>query len=506
VTAADWPTFGHDPQRSGWATEETTLTPQNVSGLQLLWKTQVKNEPKSLTALTAPVIADAVSTAQGVKQVIYVAGSADHMYALDSATGNILWSHDFEVHSLPKDEGMWLCPNNLNDTPVIDRRTSNIYVIASDGRLWGLDLGSGDVKFGPVQFVAPYSKNWSLNLSGTTIYTAISQGCGGTQSGIYSIDIGKPRQPVIHMVQFSHLNGPSGVWGRGGPVIGGNGYIYVATGDGDFNPAIGNYGSSFVQVSLKDLHVAGYFAPRDYHHVTQYDLDIASSSPVWFADGDHNIVTAGGKAGVVYMLDADSPGGKDHHTSLYTARLCNDKEEFQGKGIWGSPSAWQDEAGQTWVYFCLYGPVSSKAPKPPIENGPNPHGSIMAFKVVPDAATKKPTLSPAWVSDDLDLPDPPVIANGVLFAVSTGENPTQATGPTIIFSQENKIFSDTQRMANTHNAVLYAIDARTGKTLYRSGDAMGTWVHFSGIALADGRVYAVDHDSKVYCFGLKEKK
>jgi hypothetical protein len=27
-------------------------------------------------------------------------------------------------------------------------------------------------------------------------------------------------------------------------------------------------------------------------------------------------------------------------------------------------------------------------------------------------------------------------------------------------------------------------------------------VHFSGLAIADGRVYAVDHDSNVYCFGL----
>ena len=29
---ADWTTFGHDPQRSGWAFEETTLSPANVSG------------------------------------------------------------------------------------------------------------------------------------------------------------------------------------------------------------------------------------------------------------------------------------------------------------------------------------------------------------------------------------------------------------------------------------------------------------------------------------------
>ena len=50
-----------------------------------------------------------------------------------------------------------------------------------------------------------------------------------------------------------------------------------------------------------------------------------------------------------------------------------------------------------------------------------------------------------------------------------------------------------------------ALDARTGKTLYDSRDAMPSWVHFSGLAVANGRVYTVDHDSKLYCFGLKGK-
>src|SRR5438093_13694443 len=33
--AADWLTFVHDPQRTGWAVNEVTLTPQNVNGLEL---------------------------------------------------------------------------------------------------------------------------------------------------------------------------------------------------------------------------------------------------------------------------------------------------------------------------------------------------------------------------------------------------------------------------------------------------------------------------------------
>src|SRR5215472_2787282 len=77
LDAADWSTFGHDPQRSGWAFEETSLTPQNVGQIELKWKSQVKNEPRSLTALTAPLAASDVVTPQGVKTLVYVAGSAD---------------------------------------------------------------------------------------------------------------------------------------------------------------------------------------------------------------------------------------------------------------------------------------------------------------------------------------------------------------------------------------------------------------------------------------------
>jgi outer membrane protein assembly factor BamB len=53
--------------------------------------------------------------------------------------------------------------------------------------------------------------------------------------------------------------------------------------------------------------------------------------------------------------------------------------------------------------------------------------------------------------------------------------------------------------------VLYALDAKTGRVLYSSGNAINAWVHFSGLAVSNGRVYVVDHDSKVYCFGLRQK-
>ena len=77
VGAADWSTFAHDPQRSGWAKEERAITPENVSGLELKWKVHLKNEAKFLSALTAPVVASGVLTSEGLKTMVYVAASRD---------------------------------------------------------------------------------------------------------------------------------------------------------------------------------------------------------------------------------------------------------------------------------------------------------------------------------------------------------------------------------------------------------------------------------------------
>jgi outer membrane protein assembly factor BamB len=116
----------------------------------------------------------------------------------------------------------------------------------------------------------------------------------------------------------------------------------------------------------------------------------------------------------------------------------------------------------------------------------------MAFKVVANPDSQNPELEPAWISGDFDIPDPPIIANGVLLALSTGENAVQRGG-------------EKKRLLNTHPAVLRALDAATGKELFNSKDAIATWVHFSGLALANGQVYVVDHDSNVYAFGLPSK-
>ena len=493
--AADWLTYGHDPQRTGWAFEEATLSPANVSNLALKWKSKLPNEAYSLSALTSPVVASGVSTSRGIRSVVYVAGIKGTVFALDAETGDELWTHTIKSVVLPGKggyQGTFLCPNGITATPVIDRNTESLYVLAGDGALYGLDLGSGRVRYGPVQFVAAFAKSLSLSLVNGTVYTTLAQGCGNALSGFYSLDIRDPHHPLEHQLLLSNTN-TAGIWGRGGPVIGTNHRVYGSTADGKFDPIAGDYSNAVVAATLPNLNLADYYLPANWPLLRRRDLDLGASSPVYFGWHNRNLLASGAKEGVVYVLDADTLGGSDHQTTLYTSpKLGNDKNVCcEGLGIWGGLSTARDAEGQTWLYVPMGGPPSASGPKFPIANGDNPHGSVMAFKVVADPKTGNPTLQPAWISGDFNLPDPVVIANGLVFALSTGENAVQHGG-------------EAKRLLNTRPAVLRALDAATGKELYNSGDAMSSWVHFSGLAVADGRVFAVDHDSNVYCFALSQ--
>ncbi len=494
--AGDWPTFGHDPQRSGWARSERTLSTENVSNLELKWNAKVDNEASLLGALTAPIVAADVTTAKGIKDVVFVAGKEGGVFALDASSGDLLWDWKPVKYALPTNTGLQgsvYCPNGVNATPTLDTRTGLLYTLAENGALYGLDMGSGNVRFGPAQFVPPFAKAWSLNLFGNRIYTTLAQGCGGSLSGFYSMEISDRHRPVVRQLLLSNTT-TGGIWGRGGPVIGENGRVYGSTADGPFNPRFGDYSNSVVAASLGELELADHFVPSNHWELYRRDLDFGAASPVWFGWQGYNLLASGAKEGVLYLLDADSLGGRDHQTPLLEGiRLGNDPRSSTSFGIWGGLSTWRSDDGRTWLYVPMYGPASTSAPEFPLSHGPSPDGSVMAFEVVAEERSGKPRLKAAWISQNFKVPEPVALANGVAFVLANGENVNQRD------SVEGR------QTTNNQPAVLYALDALTGEELFNSGNAMGTWVHFSGLAIAEAQIYAVDYDSVVYCFALPGK-
>jgi outer membrane protein assembly factor BamB len=85
----------------------------------------------------------------------------------------------------------------------------------------------------------------------------------------------------------------------------------------------------------------------------------------------------------------------------------------------------------------------------------------------------------------------PAIVNGVVFALSSGG-----------FGSSDAQITAAQRAQQSSSAVLYALDAATGKELWNSGSTITSFVHSGGLAAGGGRVYVGGHDRMQYAFGF----
>jgi outer membrane protein assembly factor BamB len=499
---ADWLTHSGDPQRTGWQQAETTITKDNVKDFQLLWKlTLPDNEQKALHSLMEPLIIARVITNHGFKEVALVGGSSDNIYSVDADLGKILWKKHFQYSSeTPQPTtSFWLCPGGLTATPVVPplpiaRAGSpsgrfgprGIYILSSDGQLHQLNLTNGEDLAPPAKFVPPNGKPYSLNVVDNVIYTATGQHCGGNPNGVYALDL-------TDMKVSNWSSNGGGLWGLAGPAVGTDGTIYSEVGDGNWDPAKGIYSDTFVALEPKTLKLKDWYTPTNREWMTKRDLDL-NDTPVVFPYKGRDLLAGSGKEGRLYLLDSKSLGGENHRTPLFRTQLISNEDvDFAGRGTWGSLASWQDASGTRWVLAPVWGPLHPDM-KFPITNGDTPQGSIVAFKV--EESNGKTVLTPAWVSRNLVIPAPPVIANGVVFALSSGEYVRQAN------ENQGGLFSPEQRAQLSTHAILYALDAATGKELYSSGDAITSFTHFAGMAVANGRVYFSTFDNTLYSFGF----
>lgn len=496
LRGAEWPTDGGNPQRTAWQQNEKILSKDNVKGMKVLWKIKLDNQPQEMHSLFPPLIADQVNTSNGPKQIAIVAGISDNIYAIDVEKGELLWKKHFEYPTPEKRgrPGDPLCPPGQTATPILapkdDSGKRKAYALAGDGKIHTLDISNGEELATPFQFGYPNGKSYALNIYNDILFTTTSQGCAGNPNQMWAVNLKDPAKKVM---TYNPKSG--GLWGRTGAAIDSNGVAWAPTGDGRYDAANQVYGNGLIGAKVvgDELKLVDYFEPSNWMWLQKRDLDMQVTPAIFPYKGKELMVT-GSKECRVYLLDTKNAGGENHTTPLYrTPLLCNEEVDFQSAGIWGSMASWQSSNGTRWALTPFWGP-SHPGFKPPLSYGPVTHGAIVAFKV--EDRNGKPQLVPAWMSRDMDQAEPPVIANGIVFAYGSGENTRQAY-------QDKGLadFSPLRIKASTH-AVLYALDAETGKELFNSGDQITSFVHFGGLSVANGRVYLGTFDSTLYCFGL----
>jgi len=526
LRSADWLTHSGDPQRTGWQQDETKISMESVKNLKLLWTIKLETKQRSVYSLYGPLIIERAITDRGFKELAFVAGAGNDLFAVDADLGKLFWKiHlDWKGDVPETDQASFLCPGGLTAWPVLQPPPSrgrgpaptppapaasgttaapaapapqrggnpfqvrSIFVLGGDGSLHQINLNTGDAIGMPMKFLPPNGKPYSLALVNNIIYTITGQGCGGNPNSVYSLDLTDPAKTVRYW-----RSGSGGLWGTAGPAIGTDGTVYAETGDGQYDPAMNRYANSIVALTPKELKLKDWYTPSNAEWLWKRDLDM-NVTPVVFPYKGRDLIVGSGKEGRLFLLDSQSLGGADHRTPAFRSELISNEDvDFAGAGTWGSLASWEDAQGTRWVLAPVWGPKHPGA-KFAMTNGETNVGTIAAFKV--EEHSGKLSLANAWTSRNLITPAAPAIANGVVFALGTGEWVRQAN------DREGGLYQADVRAQRSAPAVLYALDAATGKELWSSGNQVTSFAHNGALSIANGRVYFTTYDNTLYCFGF----
>jgi outer membrane protein assembly factor BamB len=506
----NWPTFGGDALRSGWASTDASINPNSVKDLQLLWKLKLEAQARGSRQVMPPVILGRLISYRGFRELGFVATNADMVYSLDIDLGTIFWTKHLEYSTQAPQimTSTWRCPGGLTAMPTMPvpapprgaaagrgapaaaaippapgqaggQRGSpfiggpaSVYAISSDGRLHRLNTSTGDDMTPPISVIPANARATNLMMMDNVIYTVTSHECGGAPDAVWAIDLSV--NPVN--VRSFALNGASGL---GGAAIGSDGTVYLQTGDGDKQ-----WSNKLLALTPRELKLKDHYSSfaRNQSHVSLGD-DVPVTSPLVFSYNNRDVVASACRAAQLCLLDSASLGGAEHETAMYrTPPLNAPSNNLNTNGIWGSLSSWQDADGTRWILAPVNGPPAADL-KASTLNGPVSNGFIAAFKVQERAG--KTTLELGWISRDLQSPVPPVVVNGVVFALSAGE-----------FTRPD------EKPKGSTRATLYALDAKTGKELYSSKNLITGPAALTGLSTGTGRVYFGGVDGTVYAFGM----
>jgi hypothetical protein len=362
-------TSQYDNMRTGATLNEKTLTPQNVNAGQfgklgaLKVDGAVYAQPLFVSAVEIP--------GKGKHDVLFVATEHDSVYAFDADRPNDapLWHVSFldgkrNVTSVPARDVQ--CPFiqpevGITSTPVIDLRTGTLYVLARTmtepaigsseyfQHLHALAITSGMEKFGGPRLISasvpgkgagaasgqvrfnPLRDNprAALLLVDNAVYLTWASSCDVDpyHGWVMAYEPGTLAQKAVLNVTPDGSEG--GIWASDtGPAADPSGSVYVPTGNGTFDAALGgrDYSDSVLQLSLEgsSLVVRDYFTPHDQAQLSDGDADVGSSGPLLLPDqpGLHrHLLLQPTKGSEIYVIDRDRMGKFQPHRDAIVQRI-----------------------------------------------------------------------------------------------------------------------------------------------------------------------------------------
>jgi hypothetical protein len=488
----DWMTNGYDAQRSSWVRTDPKISPQSLAkpGFELVWKVKLANGARQLNSITPPALLDFYIGYRGFRSLAFFGTNANKVVTLDIDLARTEWEKPL-VNSAPAESTLG-CPGGMTSAvtrptttafpavlggfgagratgaksgvgephegavtlrpatnqpprPPVARpkpgptnaapspfspRVQWVLALTSDGKLHHMYVSNGHEPNPPVQFLPPNANAHGLISFDGMAYVATNGGCGKVENGVWAIDLATNK--------VSNWK-TSAVAGTAGPAADPSGKLFVSAGGGEV--------AALDPKSLQQL--ASYKAGADL-----------TSSPVIFEFKGKNLlaVAAGGQ---LHLLDT---------ADLAAGALAKAASFASATYATGALASWQDAAGVRWV----------------LAPGDN---AIMAFKVT--ERDGKPAFEQGWKSRELVSPIAPVVVNGVVFALSSGEYRTD----------DGKVTA-AERVQKSKPAVLYALDGIGGKELWNSGSTITSFVDTGGLSAGGSRIYVGGQDGTQYAFSF----
>lgn len=469
----DWQQFGFDPQHSGNDTRESTINASNVNKLRKLFQVKLPS-----VADGAPVYLSAVTTSTGVRNLLFVTSKAGHIVALNGLTGSTVWTRQYGPGSCKINNGTIPC--YTTSSPVIDPNRRYVYSYGLDGKVHKYRVGGGSEimtgGFPEVATLKPFNEKGSSALSlvvdknGTShLYVTNGgyPGDGGDYQGhVTMINLATGKQHVfntmcsnltVHFVEKPGtpdcLGIQSAVWARPGVVYdAATNKIYLATGNGFFNPGALYWGDTVFALSGGATGASGKpldsYTPTNYQQLQDTDLDLGSTAPAILPvpanSTVENLAVQGGKDAKLRLLnlsDLSGQGGPGHTGGEVGAII----DVPQGGQVLTQPAVWVNPSdGATWVF---------------IANGNGISGLKLAL-----GAQNVPELHPVWQKANGGTS--PIVANGVLFYAGPGN--------------------------------VWALDPTTGGVLWNSTQIGG--IHWESPIVANGVLYLADENGNLTAF------
>ena len=484
----------NDLERSGANPNETILTTATVNSSTF---GKVFSLPIDGFTYAQPLYASGINIPNhGVRNVVYVATAHDSVYAFDADSGSPYWKMSLGT-AVPS--AIIGTPNiqvevGIISTPVIDRSTGTIYVVAktyeSDVqifRLHALDITTGAEKFGgPVQISASASGSGVMSSAGVIPFVASQENQraaltlvnGVIYMGFASHEDHDPyhgwllgyQAGTLKQVQVFNVTPNSGegaIWMGGQGLVAdaaNNLYLITANSSRATEDQPLDYGESFLKLvpNGSSLTVTDYFKPNTYDALNAGDRDLGSGGAFYIPGTTY--IGGASKGGMVYVVNTNNMG------KLNTTADQVVQEFKADNGLWGSPAFWNNT-------LYLWG-VTDQLKAFPFANG--------HFATSPSSQGAYAT-GGGQTSGSISVSSNGTSAgSGIVWATAPSGDPDHATVGGNLFAYD---------ATNLSNLLWSTLQNP-------SRDSFGEYAKFCAPTIANGKVYVGTDSGQVAVYGL----